>query len=441
MEVIDLTHIDSPGPREGKVSEGNRRQRRDAQKRRSEENEGESRDRKRKRDSSHERRKSRREEEGRDSHRSKGDRDRSRRRDSTHGKSRRDSRERDREHKRVHGESSGSRDKDLFVVDRLPSDVDPSASFIPISTPAIDLDEDSALLLPAHVSLFGNAPVISLPLEGPQSDEDDDYIEYLDFDNRKDFVRYYEEPDEKKTKMICKRCGDEGHKMRECNRLICSTCGARDDHPTRLCNISKTCFSCGMKGHINADCPNRNSGRFLDDGCDRCRSSQHRSNECPLLWRSYVYVDTNEHENILQMRNDKKNLKLGEGGEGYIADDAWCYNCGDSGHWGDAKKKEMQRLAARQAEKDAAEDEEDWFESTLNIRGASGRERKGGPTKNQHSSGKPAGTSKNSLMDRMGPPKHDASRHDSRTALQDITATATTETEDPGIKADIRDEI
>jgi len=34
-------------------------------------------------------------------------------------------------------------------------------------------------------------------------------------------------------------------------------------------------------------------------------------------------------------RLSRKDLKLGEGGEGYIADDEWCYNCGNLGHWGD----------------------------------------------------------------------------------------------------------
>ena len=34
----------------------------------------------------------------------------------------------------------------------------------------------------------------------------------------------------------------------------CLTCGARDEHSTRSCPISKTCFTCGMKGHINKVC-------------------------------------------------------------------------------------------------------------------------------------------------------------------------------------------
>jgi len=38
---------------------------------------------------------------------------------------------------------------------------------------------------------------------------------------------------------------------------------------------------------------------------------------------------------ILARRLSKKNSKLGEGGEGYVADDEWCYNCGNPGHWGD----------------------------------------------------------------------------------------------------------
>jgi hypothetical protein len=36
-----------------------------------------------------------------------------------------------------------------------------------------------------------------------------------------DFVRYYEEqPEEKRTKIICKKCGEEGHATAECTVLI-----------------------------------------------------------------------------------------------------------------------------------------------------------------------------------------------------------------------------
>ncbi|KAJ7781275.1 hypothetical protein B0H16DRAFT_1298945, partial [Mycena metata] len=119
--------------------------------------------------------------------------------------------------------------------------------------------------------------------------------------------------------------------------LICTTCGVRDEHPTRNCNIGKICFGCGMKGHISMDCPNRLSRSRTQSrpGCDRCNALSHQTPECPLLWRLYEYVGDGEQVNILQARKSKKGLALGQGGEGYIAGDAWCYNCGGSGHWGD----------------------------------------------------------------------------------------------------------
>ncbi|KAJ7507772.1 hypothetical protein B0H11DRAFT_142322 [Mycena galericulata] len=60
--------------------------------------------------------------------------------------------------------------------------------------------------------------------------------------------------------------------------------------------------------------------------------------ECPSLWRIYVYVQAGDQERILKARKEKKDLRLGQGGEGYIADDEWCYNCGGAGHWGDVSE-------------------------------------------------------------------------------------------------------
>lgn len=34
-------------------------------------------------------------------------------------------------------------------------------------------------------------------------------------------------------------------------------------------------------------------------------------------------------------RRQKVDLELGGGGEGYIGEDEWCYNCGGDGHLGD----------------------------------------------------------------------------------------------------------
>ena len=51
----------------------------------------------------------------------------------------------------------------------------------------------------------------------------------------------------------------------------------------------------------------------------------------------YQYVDENEREEILRLREEKIDLRIGEGGEGYIATDEWCYSCGQSGHLGDVR--------------------------------------------------------------------------------------------------------
>ena len=55
----------------------------------------------------------------------------------------------------------------------------------------------------------------------------------------------------------------------------------------------------------------------------------------------YEYVSDRERTAILQLRESKQPLALGQGGEGYIANDEWCYNCGNSGHLGDVSATEM----------------------------------------------------------------------------------------------------
>ena len=38
---------------------------------------------------------------------------------------------------------------------------------------------------------------------------------------------------------------------------------------------------------------------------------------------------------MLKVREGKKDIHLGVGGEGYIGTEDWCFNCGDAGHLGD----------------------------------------------------------------------------------------------------------
>ncbi|XP_006460080.1 hypothetical protein AGABI2DRAFT_117040 [Agaricus bisporus var. bisporus H97] len=236
----------------------------------------------------------------------------------------------------------------LYIEDINPA---PLPSNIVIPPPPIhnnnqslsdDNSEQTKLLLPAHVSVLGSTPVEILPDE---SDEDDkDYIKYLDYEvDRHEFLRYFEEPEDESIKLkrtVCKNCGAEGdHKTADCRVLICLTCGARDEHVTKSCPVSKVCFSCGMKGHININCPNRHLNRARNheslDYCKRCSSELHQTTECPTWWRLYVYVADDDRTQTLDERRSKRDLGLGKGGEGYIAEDEWCYNCGEAGHWGD----------------------------------------------------------------------------------------------------------
>ncbi|KAJ7095359.1 hypothetical protein B0H15DRAFT_107757 [Mycena belliarum] len=260
MEVIDLTSIaDSPPPKEvAPDARQARRERRREQRRAKEEREPEDGPgdedrredphRKRKRSDSRERRR-----EARRGDRSREDDGRKPRRESPGDRDSDRKRSRRRKHRDREPDppipDTPIPDEQLFFIDEAPAPL-PSAALYTASVPAAEKMSD--LILPAHVSVFGETP-IDIPATTLDSDEDD-YIEYLDYDNRKDFVRYYdEEPEERRTKIVCKKCGAEDeHTTAECHVLICLTCGVRDEHPTRSCNIGKTCFTCGMKGHINA---------------------------------------------------------------------------------------------------------------------------------------------------------------------------------------------
>ncbi|KAJ3875767.1 hypothetical protein F5051DRAFT_413459 [Lentinula edodes] len=222
----------------------------------------------------------------------------------------------------------------LFIVD-----LDPSEALRPtISTiPQEHESNEGKLLLPAHVSVLGSVPV---EIIAPAS-EDQDYVEYLDYGGPDELgvTRYFHlEPDRTKTAsvIVCKHCGVKGdHKTSACSVIICLTCGVRNEHSTYSCPISKVCFACGMKGHLSASCPNRGKLANTYDDCDRCGSSAHATSECPTHWRIYHYVKDSDRISTMEARRSKKTRPLGQGGEGYIAEDSWCYNCGECGHWGD----------------------------------------------------------------------------------------------------------
>ncbi|KAI0248669.1 hypothetical protein BJV78DRAFT_773241 [Lactifluus subvellereus] len=245
-------------------------------------------------------------------------------------------------------------DVQLFFVDTAPAPVPAGMVFdsknsdaaAQPSAQASEADDKAPLLLPAHVSVLNPGDGFPVPIVEPvESDSNSEScIEFLDYDDRL---------------APGMRCGAENeHRTNECPVLVCLTCGARDEHSTRSCPISKTCFTCGMKGHINKNCPNRYTRGMMnqDIDCDRCGSEKHNTNvrcdrcsmctscftsdlplvkECPTIWRLYEYVTERERKAILQRRESKHMLALGNGGEGYIARDEWCHNCGNNGHLGD----------------------------------------------------------------------------------------------------------
>jgi len=59
--------------------------------------------------------------------------------------------------------------------------------------------------------------------------------------------------------------------------------------------------------------------------------------ECPTWWRMYVYLSDEGRAQVMSFREANQNKKLGEGGEGYVGTDEWCYNCAACGHWGDVR--------------------------------------------------------------------------------------------------------
>ncbi|KAF4574638.1 hypothetical protein EYR36_005986 [Pleurotus pulmonarius] len=199
----------------------------------------------------------------------------------------------------------------LFFIDVTPIVLQPALKPTE-STTAKNSGEgsQSQLLLPSHVGLDGSQ---FDPPNAEGEDAEETFIEYLDYDdNRKvGLVRYFEEPEEedaqpvKPVKRVCRNCGGN-HNASGCKVIIVR--------------------------HVISDCPNRGD---YQNYCNRCGRSSHKSNDCPTLWRMYDYVSEETREQIMQFRESCRDLDIGEGGEGYIVNDLWCYNCGETGHWGD----------------------------------------------------------------------------------------------------------
>lgn len=138
---------------------------------------------------------------------------------------------------------------DLFFVDIEPAPVPDSVKLtgLPETSP-----QSTKLLLPDHVSILelgeganGTGPIEIIRASTPNPSEDDDFIEYADYDEQnkvryygssgtvsalnellKGVIRYFDALDEssKPTKFVCKNCGVEGeHRTFECPVQIVRT--------------------------------------------------------------------------------------------------------------------------------------------------------------------------------------------------------------------------
>ncbi|XP_071313799.1 zinc finger CCHC domain-containing protein 7-like [Trachinotus anak] len=123
--------------------------------------------------------------------------------------------------------------------------------------------------------------------------------------------------------------------------LICHMCN-RTGHLAKSCYYQKkcpTCILCGVKGHIQRDCPSRpcpscslpshglrpcEKPPVWNQHCQRCGMTGHLSDACPDTWRQYhltIRLEVPLRPRTVHRIKHKRCL-------------AHCYNCSKRGHYG-----------------------------------------------------------------------------------------------------------
>ena len=79
---------------------------------------------------------------------------------------------------------------------------------------------------------------------------------------------------------ICTTCLQEGHQETSCPESNCLHCGARDEHPSRMCPKYRRCLKCRERGHDVDTCISKLKNTTVP--CDHCGSEAHLEDRCSL---------------------------------------------------------------------------------------------------------------------------------------------------------------
>ena len=103
-----------------------------------------------------------------------------------------------------------------------------------------------------------------------EKEKKDGGLTYETLETKKKTIHVVYDP----TIKVCAWCKHRGHKIEECQEVVCRICGEKG-HVDSVCKKEKVCRRCKGEGHINIEChePVR---------CWRCKAEDHTIGDCPV---------------------------------------------------------------------------------------------------------------------------------------------------------------